>query len=1115
MMNTTKTQTSYNGITVSMGTAVRMIVAAILLLTFVMGTISFAAPNAPTGESSLGDRVWHDLNNNGVQENGEPGINGVDITVYVDDGDGTYNPGTPGDQVEVETFSDGKTTTATNGTVTGYYNYGKVTADGNDFWVVIDSDNFGSGGALEGYLFSSELASAFAIEGEPGSATDPLRMYVPTAPGQFRVTIDTADFGFWKPDVSLSITPGSATNAVNDPHVFTIKVMENVNGTMVPKSGVKPVVSISGSPAPTSTTDVCAVVGTNSSGECTVTINSDTATVYTASASLSVDYGTGGTNGTVTVSRQTGTAANTAAGGTGNATKTYVDLRISIDPQEAFNAVGAEHIFTVLVEQKVGNGNWVPVPDGAKPVVAVTSSLTPNPASPVTADTCASPGTVSGKCTVTINSNIANVFTANASLTYAVESQPMTRNTLSTAGANYDRNQAALQGSGKTGEATKTYVDLRISIDPNAAFNAVGAEHIFTVLVEQKVGSGNWTSVPNGVKPVVAVTSSLTPVPATAVTANTCASPGTVSGKCTVTINSDIANVFTANASLTYAVESQPMTRNTLSTAGTDYDRNQTALQGSGKTGAATKTYVDLRISIGPLTATNPVQDPHTFTIKVEQKVGSGNWTSVPNGVTPVVAVTSSLTPVPATAVTANTCASTGTVGGECTVTINSNIANVFTANASVTYSVESQSMIRTTLSTAGTNYDRNIAAGGSTSAKKTYLAATLGDKVWWDIDKDGIQDSGEPGIKDVTVNLFVGSSTTVYSTTQTNSSGIYQFVNLPPNTYRIEIAPAEFTGSGTLVDWVGSPRNAGGNDELDSDAISGVIDNVALGLGATDNSNDFGFYVNTDYTISKTVNVSGAQRLGDVISFTIEIKNLGTSYLATIPLTDTFNIKFLEFVKAEVGGVSTPPNSDTTTGDWKELKWNDVNGAAQLAPNATFSIDVFFKAVGDTTDTNVDNVDRPDTVNYASVVSPTGDPDGPSGPLPPVEPLSTKGDDDKVQIINPTAVTIASSTMAVDPAKGTVTVNWQTVSEADIAGFNLMRRVDGGELEQVNSQFILAQNPGQPVGSWYSFTDSQASVGSNMTYLLQFITADGRVVNYELDTVFVGYRILLPLVIR
>lgn len=43
---------------------------------------------------SIGDRVWHDLNSDGVQDAGEPGLNGVLIELYADNGDGVFNPAT-------------------------------------------------------------------------------------------------------------------------------------------------------------------------------------------------------------------------------------------------------------------------------------------------------------------------------------------------------------------------------------------------------------------------------------------------------------------------------------------------------------------------------------------------------------------------------------------------------------------------------------------------------------------------------------------------------------------------------------------------------------------------------------------------------------------------------------------------------------------------------------------------------------------------------------------------------------------------------------------------------------------------------------------------------------
>jgi hypothetical protein len=322
-------------------------------------------------------------------------------------------------------------------------------------------------------------------------------------------------------------------------------------------------------------------------------------------------------------------------------------------------------------------------------------------------------------------------------------------------------------------------------------------------------------------------------------------------------------------------------------------------------------------------------------------------------------------------------------------------------------------------------------------------------------------------------------------------------------------------------VNWIGSPLNTGGNtastDLVDSDAdpATHVISSVALGVGATDNSNDFGFYKNTDYTITKTTSATGAQRLGDVIGYTINIVNNGTSYLAIAPLKDTYNADYLEYVSTSAATspvasiVANTPYTRTGV-----LNWANVL-PSQLAPGGSFSINVFFKAIGDTTDITKGNPELPDTKNEARLVLPFADPDGPAGPLGALEPLTTKFDDVFVQIINPTAVSVAASQTTVDAASGAVTVNWQTVSETDIAGFNLTRTSGEGVTVLVNSQLIPAQNSGQPVGSWYTVLDTQASRGATYTYTVQFIMADGRVADYQLEPVFVGYTIYLPLVIR
>jgi hypothetical protein len=81
----------------------------------------------------IGDFVWSDANNDGVQDLGEPGIGDVQLELL--DGDG--NPT--------------GTTTTTNDS--GWYMF--TTLDAGDYKVRVASSNFDTGGALEGYTLSA------------------------------------------------------------------------------------------------------------------------------------------------------------------------------------------------------------------------------------------------------------------------------------------------------------------------------------------------------------------------------------------------------------------------------------------------------------------------------------------------------------------------------------------------------------------------------------------------------------------------------------------------------------------------------------------------------------------------------------------------------------------------------------------------------------------------------------------------------------------------------------------------------------------------------------------------------------------------------------------------
>jgi SdrD B-like domain/Secretion system C-terminal sorting domain len=85
--------------------------------------------------------------------------------------------------------------------------------------------------------------------------------------------------------------------------------------------------------------------------------------------------------------------------------------------------------------------------------------------------------------------------------------------------------------------------------------------------------------------------------------------------------------------------------------------------------------------------------------------------------------------------------------------------------------------MISFTIADAGNN-NHNIDFGFK-------QLASLGDKVWRDDDKDGVQDAGEPGVAGVTVTLY-NNAGVVVSTTVTDAYGMYLFDNLATGDYTI-----------------------------------------------------------------------------------------------------------------------------------------------------------------------------------------------------------------------------------------------------------------------------------------------------------------------------------------
>lgn len=109
-----------------------------------------------------------------------------------------------------------------------------------------------------------------------------------------------------------------------------------------------------------------------------------------------------------------------------------------------------------------------------------------------------------------------------------------------------------------------------------------------------------------------------------------------------------------------------------------------------------------------------------------------------------------------------------------------------------------------------------------------------LGDRVWRDLNRDGLQGENEPGIPGVLVELYRASGSLV-GTRITGADGRYRFADLASDSYRLRFALAP-GHSHTLAD-------VGGDDRIDSDVVTPAGSTAVFGYtaGSVDSTRDSG----------------------------------------------------------------------------------------------------------------------------------------------------------------------------------------------------------------------------------------------------------------------------------
>ena len=224
----------------------------------------------------------------------------------------------------------------------------------------------------------------------------------------------------------------------------------------------------------------------------------------------------------------------------------------------------------------------------------------------------------------------------------------------------------------------------------------------------------------------------------------------------------------------------------------------------------------------------------------------------------------------------------------------------------------------------------------------------SIGDYVWKDLNDNGIQDSGEPGVKGVIVQLLNATTSAVLSTDTTDASGLYSFPNLLSGSYQVKIVVTSLPDSCTIS----SKQNLGGDDTKDSDfspttGLSQVVTITATGTGlAKDNPTiDAGLFTPKgsigDY-VWKDQNDNGVQDAAEPPVAGVIVQLLqGTTVLATdttdanglylFPnlLSGTYQVKIL--TGSLPAGCVISSKKDQGGDDTKDSDFDPTTGLSQL----------------------------------------------------------------------------------------------------------------------------------------------------------------------------------------
>jgi hypothetical protein len=122
------------------------------------------------------------------------------------------------------------------------------------------------------------------------------------------------------------------------------------------------------------------------------------------------------------------------------------------------------------------------------------------------------------------------------------------------------------------------------------------------------------------------------------------------------------------------------------------------------------------------------------------------------------------------------------------------------------------------------TTIDAGIIRYRTPTPTRTPTPINVGNLVWNDLDGDGNQDAGEPGLGGITVQLWNSAKTQLIHSAVTNASGLYTLIAPTPGDYRVRVLRPTAGDQFTIKDSLSA------TDQSDSD-----INATGINLGFTD----------------------------------------------------------------------------------------------------------------------------------------------------------------------------------------------------------------------------------------------------------------------------------------